>query len=353
MGFQAVSAAGSLIVEDAAEPPYETDGERTVFLHGLWNRTDTEIEEMVNANPLNWPGETQGIMINGMTISNYGVVDPASAGLAVIPVEPNSTYRMRFIGGTALSYTAVGFEDHDELQVIEADGSYTRPAPTHIMQVGGGQRFSALLQTKTCEELEDLGRLDFYIQTETRERTTVVTNYAILSYSDACGAEGYGGGGNSTASRRLPTDSYPAERPVDLPPTINGFLDYELRPLQANDFPSAAEVTRRVVVNVQAFEDGYVAWQDSNVSWSDLPLGEHVVPEAPYLVALYLNETQYLPDWDAAVANGGVDPRFKTFPARIGEVLEIVFQNYGADSRTGAQDGLIDAHPFHVHGGHV
>ena len=308
---------------------------------------------MVNANPLSWPGETQGVMVNGWTISNYGVVDPASAGLAVLPVEPNSTYRLRFIGSTALSYTALGFEAHDDLRVVEADGSYTRPAQTRIMQVGGGQRFSALIHTKTCEELQDLGKLDFYIQTETRERDYVVTNYAILRYSDTCGGGGYGGNSTAGFAPRLPTDSYPTEKPVDLPPTINGFLDYELRPLQANDFPAASEVTRRVVINVQAFEDGYVAWMDANVSWSELPLGEHVLPEAPYLVALYLNETRYLPDWDAAVANGGVDPRTKTFPARLGEVLEIVFQNLGADSRTGAQDGLIDAHPFHVHGGHV
>ncbi|KAK7743086.1 hypothetical protein SLS62_010719 [Diatrype stigma] len=365
VGFQAVTAAGPLIVEDRAAPPYQTDGERTVFVHGLWNETDAQVEQGVNDNPLAWPGETNGILINGKTISDSGVVDDATAGLAVIEVDPASTYRLRFVGSTALSYTALAFEAHgaDVLRVVEADGHYTQPAPAPegIIQIGGGQRFSALLDTKSCDELRDLGRLDFYIQTETRERTYSVTNYAILRYSaDACGS------GNSTSTDfadPLPTDAYPAQKPIDMPPTINGYLDYALRPLEGAEaeagsgFPSAAEVTRRVVLNAQVFEDGYYMWRDSNVSWGDSAAGagasHHTVPYAPYLVGLYRNDTAYLPDYDAAVANGGVDPRTQTFPARIGEVLEVVIQNLGADSRTGAAAGLVDVHPFHAHGGHI
>ncbi len=287
-------------------------------------------------------------MVNGKTISDYGIVDNSTAELEVIQVEPGKTYRFRFIGSTALAYVALAFESHDGLQVIEADGHYTKPAPTDILQLAGGQRFSTLFETKSCEELEELGRPDFYIQTETRDRDYVVTNYAILRYDgDACG------GDPSRLGDPLPTDSYPPSRPLELPPTIDGFLDYRLEPLQPNDFPAASEVTRRVVVNVQAFEDGYFVWRDANVSWSDMPLGNHTVPPLPYLVGLYLNATEYLPDHDAAVANGGVDPRTQTFPARIGEVLEIVFQNLGADSRTGAVAGMIDSHPFHAHGGHI
>lgn len=362
MGFQAVTAAGPLIVEDRAEPPYPTDGERTVFVHGLWNETDAQVEQGVNSNPLMWPGETNGIMINGKTISDFGVVDDATVGLAVIEVDPASTYRFRFIGGTALSYTALAFEEHADLGVIEADGHYTQPAPAPegIVQIGGGQRFSALLETKSCSELRALGKLDFYIQTETRERTYPVTNYAILRYADTCGGDASAA---ASFADPLPTDAYPAQKPLDMPPTINGYLDYALRPLASGadsgsgGFPAAAEVTRRVVLNAQVFEDGYYMWRDSNVSWGDSAAGagasHHTVPYAPYLVGLYLNETGYLPDYDAAVANGGIDPRTQTFPARIGEVLEVVIQNLGADSRTGAAAGLVDVHPFHAHGGHI
>lgn len=345
-----------MIIEDKGEPPYPTDGERTIFVHGLWNETDAQVEQGVNSNPLAWPGETNGIMINGKTISDFGIVNDSTAGLAVIEVDPGKTYRLRFIGSMALSYTALAFESHDELQVIEADGSYTKPAPTEIIQIGGGQRFSTLLQTKSCEELRDLGKLDFYIQTETRERDYTVTNYAILRYTNTCGSGDSSSSSSTSFADPLPTDSYPTQKPIDIPPTINGFLDYQLQPLAPNDFPSASEVTRRVVLNAQVFEDGYYMWRDSNVSWGEGPLGgaaPHTVPETPYLVGLYLNQTEYLPDYDAAVANGGVDPRTQTFPARIGEVLEIVIQNLGAESRTGLAAGMIDVHPFHAHGGHV
>jgi L-ascorbate oxidase len=47
-----------------------------------------------------------------------------------------------------------------------------------------------------------------------------------------------------------------------------------------------------------------------------------------------------------ALANNGLDPITRAFPAQIGEVLEIVIQNTGADA------GGLDAHPFHAHGSH-
>ena len=44
-----------------------------------------------------------------------------NASLSSIDVEPGKTYRLRFIGSTALSFVSLAIEGHD-LQVIEADG---------------------------------------------------------------------------------------------------------------------------------------------------------------------------------------------------------------------------------------
>lgn len=45
VGFQAVSAAGPLIVEEAnGEPPYDYDDEKIMFFSELYNNTDNAIE---------------------------------------------------------------------------------------------------------------------------------------------------------------------------------------------------------------------------------------------------------------------------------------------------------------------
>ncbi|KAF4513658.1 hypothetical protein G6O67_000900 [Ophiocordyceps sinensis] len=63
----------------------------------------------------------------------------------------------------------------------------------------------------------------------------------------------------------------------------------------------------------------------------------------------------YLPDYDAAVAKGGRDPRTNTYPARVGEVIEVVLQQLGAFTPPGYEDdealtGALRLHPWHAHG---
>ncbi|KAJ8110777.1 hypothetical protein ONZ43_g5788 [Nemania bipapillata] len=349
VGFQAITATGPLVVESADPPPYEYNDERIVFLQELFNQTDTEVEHGLEATPLRWTGDPQSWLINGKGISSYGIVDPSSAALSIIDVEPQKTYRFRFIAGTSLSYASFGFENHTDLEVIEADGHYTKPYPVAFLQMGTGQRFSTLLKTKTCAELEDLGKADFYMQIESRDRPTLVTNYAILRYDvGTCNAT------SGTNIARVPDNANPSTTPIQLPPTVNGFLDYVLQPLELNDFPTAEEVTRRILINVQQMANKWYIWTDNGVSWTEDgsdPLN-HTTPEKPYLVALYQNETEYLPNYEAAVANGGLDPATKTYPAKLGEVLEIVLQNVGAHTYDGSTGGGLDTHPWHMHGRH-
>jgi hypothetical protein len=78
------------------------------------------IEKGLFATPLLWSGETSNILING---KGAGVASgiPCNASLAVIDVEPGKTYRLRFICGTALTFSLFGIEGHDVLTVTEAD----------------------------------------------------------------------------------------------------------------------------------------------------------------------------------------------------------------------------------------
>ncbi|KKO97602.1 L-ascorbate oxidase [Trichoderma harzianum] len=275
--FQTSTANGPLIVDDSGSLPYPVDGDCVIHLQELFEKRDKDISDGLRAAPFVWSGETGGFLINGNTISNYPVVDPASARLSVIEVDPGKTYRFRYVGATGLSYAALAFENHTNLEIIEADGEYTKSYSTPLLQIGSGQRFSSLFKTKTCAELALFQKLDFYLQIESRDRPRRIASYAVLRYSNTCSALQH----RHLHSRQVPTTALPSYRPIDLPPTIEGFLDY-----------------------------------------------------------------------DASMVNYGLDPETKTYPAKLGEVIEIVFQQVGALSDDSRFGGGLDTHPWHAHGDH-
>lgn len=63
----------------------------------------------------------------------------------------------------------------------------------------------------------------------------------------------------------------------------------------------------------------------------------------PFLIDAYIN--QKTPDYDAAIANSGWDPKTLGFPVRVGEVIDIVWQQTNIDPRQS-----YDYHPMHAHG---
>jgi L-ascorbate oxidase len=198
--------------------------------------------------------------------------------------------------------------------------SYTQKTNTSYLQVAAGQRYSVLLHT-----LPNPTQSTYYIQLESRERPTITRSFAILNYGP-----------------RSNSSFYPPPKPVlSLPNSTVGFLDYQLHPLHASgDFPSASEVTRTVTITVHQAVRGMTIWLENHYPWTES------VPTEPYLVSLYLNDGIEFPSVERAAQNGGLDPISRAFPAEIGEVVDIVLLNTGADS------GGLDAHPWHAHGRH-
>ena len=121
VGFQAVSASGPLIVEECSPPPYDYDAEKIIFLHDVFTKNDTAIEQGLVASPLSWSGESAMILVNGKGGGSANGT-ACNASLTVINVEPGKTYRLRFVGATALTFGSLAVEGHDDLEVIEADG---------------------------------------------------------------------------------------------------------------------------------------------------------------------------------------------------------------------------------------
>jgi len=93
-------------------------------------------------------------------------------------------------------------------------------------------------------------------------------------------------------------------------------------------------------VHQAVLTNGPTIWLENSYPWTES------FPSEPYLVSLYKNDTLEFPSMDRALQNNGLDPLTRAFPAQIGEVLEIVIQNTGADAAG------LDAHPFHAHGAH-
>ncbi|KAH9828393.1 L-ascorbate oxidase [Teratosphaeria destructans] len=330
VGFQAVTAAGPLIVEDPGEPPYAYDEERIIMFTDYFNKTDTAIEEGLIAKPFKWSGETNAVLINGVGVSIGEKAGRGDCKLPVIDVEPDTTYRLRFIGALALSMVQFAIVDHAQFTIVGADGQYTLPHQECFMQVSSGQRFEVIFRTKTEAELGD--QRDFLIQYETKDRPAVYRGYGVLRYSDAAPS----------------ITEAPTTPPLNLTNPTYTWLEYTLEPLRPNNFPTAEEVTRRITIYDRQVPTESIIWQLNSSQWND-STQEAVQPArgTPYLIDIYERGQAAIPSYEAAQENGGWDPKSYTWPARIGEVLEIIWYNTGS-----LVHGGVDYHPFHAHGGH-
>ncbi|KFY33216.1 hypothetical protein V494_07826 [Pseudogymnoascus sp. VKM F-4513 (FW-928)] len=337
VGLQAISATGPLIIEDQHNnPPYKYDDDLIIFVQDVFPDSDEFIEHALLARPMAYERAQEMVLING---KGGGTVSSdadkfCNDEIAVLDVEPGKTYRARLIGGTGLSFDILSIEGHDCLHVIEADGAYTDKFETSFMQVAPGQRFSFLFDT-----LEKPEKQYYHIQLESREFGNLTRSYAVLNYGPPTTDE-------------TPAVYPPASPPITLPKTDPYWLEYSLRPYNnskhpaasknALDFPTAEEVTRRVNITsyLHMVGDGGLEYLINGYTWT-----EPLVQE-PYLVSLYKDGGSNWPSMERALKYDGLDPEMYAFPARIGEVIEIVVQG------TGSFGSGTETHPWHAHGAH-
>src|SRR5438876_101124 len=84
VGFQAVTASGTLIVEDPAGPPYSYDEERIIHLADYFTKTDAAIEAGLTGIPFVWSGETGALLVNGVGVSSNPPAAGAPCSLPII-----------------------------------------------------------------------------------------------------------------------------------------------------------------------------------------------------------------------------------------------------------------------------
>ncbi|KAI1768375.1 putative multicopper oxidase [Hypoxylon sp. FL1150] len=364
IGFQANTAHGLLIVEDQGEPPYEYDGDIPIVFADWYMKTDEEIETGLVSKPFKWSGEPDALIFNDRTGNkSFEEAPDDSCKPYIVDVNCSTTYRLRFVGGTAISFVASAVEDHPNMSIIAADGLYSKPYTTDRIQIGSGQRFDVLFTTKSQEEVDADGKNGTYwFRFESRGRPEDMGGYALLQYNT--------GSTNTSAklkSRKEKSDraspkskgdypDFPDKPPVDLPSDGNKipeWLEYDLEPLNVTDtFPTLEEVTRTIHITVSqdiingSYDGGTIngslIWKQNNLTWTeDEAQSLHYTP---YLIQAYMEGKT--PDYEAALANNGWDPGTKAFPALVGEVLDVVWH-----SNSGPTGGF-EYHPMHAHGEH-
>ncbi|RVX68439.1 hypothetical protein B0A52_07439 [Exophiala mesophila] len=343
VGFQANTAHGVIIVQDKDEPPYQYDEDLPLFIQDYFPRNDSAIQAGLLANPFKWSGEAESIQINGFSgNSSFKNASDATCTPLVIPLSPGSIYRLRFISGTSLSLVTLGIEDHDNLTIIEADGEYTMPWETDHVQLGSGQRFSVLIKAKSIDELREANKTMFWLRYENRDRPANTSGYALLQYKVD----------DMSLPDEVP-DELPDEPPVHLPSNVTDWSEYSLEALAPTErFPTLDEVTRTVTITMRqviregAYTNktinGTLEWAQDDLVWQTE--SRETNNSLPYLIQVYL--TGQVPNYTAALENGGWDPYTHAFPALPGEVLDIVWE-----SNSGPTGGW-DFHPMHAHGKH-
>ncbi|KAF3184947.1 hypothetical protein TWF225_005849 [Orbilia oligospora] len=341
VGFQAVTAVGALIVEDARPAPYQYHADRIFQFGDYFNKTDNVITDGLLSKTTGkfiWSGETNALLLNGKsgTKAARETREWSTCAPEIIRVKPGRTYRFRFIGATALSFVTMGIESHPEMTIIEADGRYTQPYTTSHIQIASGQRFSTLFKAKPLHEVINSGKTHYWIQFENRERPgSVVTGYALLVY-DIPLRHGH------TKPFRLPY-TLPYKKPLSLPQNVTDWLEYALQPVYSHyteQLPPTHKVTRTIHITAYQVKTHTVEWAQNGLIWQ-----EHKV-KTPYLVDIYNRGERTIPNFDNAIRSNTYDPETMIFPARIGEVIDIVWHNNNGPS------GTWDFHPFHAHGGH-
>lgn len=289
IGFMASTAHGAVVVMDADAPPYQYDDEIPMMIGDWYTSTDSEIEADLTATPFKFPAAPEALVFNGQTGTHADADAPDdSCKAAVVSVRPDTTYRLRFLTVCAMSYVITQIDGHPNLTVIEADGRYTKPAATDRIQLGSGERYSALLTTKSQDELDADGAGGRYlIHYRTPDGSKgYLEGSAVLQYDtsgddDDDGAatttqwkrqwripggifgEGQGsqeesssgdsgGGGGHTKGHSAPSHGQlPGKPDVTVDDSYTEWLAYSLEALNPPDaFPTLDQVTRTLYINV-------------------------------------------------------------------------------------------------------
>src|SRR5579862_5964440 len=128
-------------------------------------------------------GEPQTLLVNGNQFSKLTTSEKSVCRYDVIDVQPSKTYLFRFIGAQALTYLRYALAEH-QFTLVQVDGaSYLKPLNVDHLEIAGGQRYAALLRTKSAAEIAGLGRTVFWANISSFFREETLSGYALVRYN--------------------------------------------------------------------------------------------------------------------------------------------------------------------------
>lgn len=110
------------------------------------------------APDLRWLGNPKSMLLNGKGTFNCSQTtltcnsSHPDAGPYYLDVDYNMTYRLRIVGSGTLAFFNFGIENHP-MQLIEVETHPLEPINVNYLDVGSGMTYSALIRTKTKEQV--------------------------------------------------------------------------------------------------------------------------------------------------------------------------------------------------------
>lgn len=223
-----------------------------------------------------------------------------------IQVEPDKTYLLRIANMGVMVSQYIFFEDHD-VEIIEADGVYMKPAPTKVLYMTVGQRISVLLHTK-----KTASRNFAIVQSMDTEMLDVipddleVTAINTLQYDKSFGPPKV-------------KDSFYDVDPAD------AFEEFDLRPLDESPLLPDADQVIRLTLHMDNLGDG--------VNYAFFNEHTFVAAKVPTILTALSAPDEYVMDSRIYGSNTN------TFLLNAGDVVDIVIDNEDSNK-----------HPLHLHG---
>lgn len=354
------SIFGAAIVEDLPEDqPYKYADERIVILSDYFHASDVnQTADLQKPLPAwKWIGDPQSLLINGEGVFNcQNVTAPDSCGVEtsgrrgcrhhVIDVEPNKTYRFRFIGATTMSYLSVNMTGH-KMTVIEVDGMYTQPYDVDTLEISSGQRYSVLVHTNSAS----IGTL-FAINAGIRWRKAGPVGLGFIRYQKATitdvGSLDTGAPLCATELQMVQPAIDASKAPLITPNSTVGWILPELRPLQTSQFnywynEISMNVTRQIILTGRQSKVLYDGPMAANMSGFNA--------SAPLMIIKWtINNVAYMMPQNETMLMDAVKSKSMNSPVVYeiakDDLIEVVLQN------SVAQNGVCEHHPWHLHGHH-
>ncbi len=318
--------------KSSAKSPYTWDEDRVLAVGDWFSYSSIEtIQTQLGGDPFVWPGSATKLLLNGKSSSGTVVPNcnstkatlagtscdnaPPSCNTAAhyptIELDYDKTYRLRFVGATALMYVSLGILSPtsvpytsanatssvvngtvglEKLKLIEADGSYLDALDVDRVELTTGQRYSVLYRSKTREEAKkDASGGVYWMRAESRWRAGPSMWVKIVYPSPS-------------SSASPPLTLFDGQKDVQLLPAETfGWVTSQMHPLSkpsgpewwySHTMPGDDEVTRTVVIDTQQVKflpsAKGVKWDQNGQAFN-----ESLPTLTPYLVSTFLGDVHF------------------------------------------------------------